>query len=189
MRCAPPRGNGQPPVCAHTPSTSPTAALSGDLERQRGMRGHSGKQGARAMARESAIRPAPRRANRRHAEPRQQQRMARHAERGQHVVAQARPGVGERLEQRPPGFAVAVPDWPRSRSIERSSRTAVPSSSGCASGASGWTHSRPCAASGNCSKHGEHTARGCTAEQISWTNPGSVNSADRAPPPIVAAPS
>src|ERR1039457_3281369 len=61
----------------------------------------------------------------------------------------------------------------------RSSTTASPSSRGGGS----W------AASGSCWKHGEQTARGCTAEQISWTNPGRVNSADRAPPPMVGAPS
>src|SRR5262249_19683162 len=32
----------------------------------------------------------------------------------------------------------------------------------------------------------EATAIGCTAEQMSWTKPGSVSSADLAPPPIVA---
>ena len=87
-----------------------------------------------------------------------------------------------------------MPRHPRPRlaavpSIDRSSSTAVPSSSGCASGAGGWIHSRPCSASGNCSKQGEPAAIGCTAEQTSCTNPGSVNSADRAPPPIVSAPS
>src|SRR5438105_2436296 len=32
---------------------------------------------------------------------------------------------------------------------------------------------------------GDATASGCTAEQMSWTKPGNVSSADRAPPPMV----
>jgi len=36
---------------------------------------------------------------------------------------------------------------------------------------------------------GDVTARAWTVEQMSWTNPGSVSSADRHDPPTVAAPS
>ena len=78
------------------------------FEGQSGMRGNSREQGARAVAAKARFRQAPRRAHRRHTELGQQQRMARHAERRQHVVAQARPGVGERLEERAPGFAVVA---------------------------------------------------------------------------------
>src|SRR5688500_9446312 len=62
--------------------------------------------------------------------------------------------------------------------------TAVPSSSGCASGASGWIHSSPCLSSGSPLKKGDMTASGWMAEQTSWTKPGSVRAAERAPPPM-----
>ena len=55
----------------------------------------------RARARSAAkarFRQAARRAKRGQAEPRQQERMARHAERRQHVVTEARPRIGEGLE-------------------------------------------------------------------------------------------
>src|ERR1019366_1789522 len=39
----------------------------------------------------------------------------------------------------------------------------------------------------NCSKQGEQTAMGWTAEQRSWVKPASVRAAERAPPPIWAA--
>ena len=60
-------------------------------------------------------------------------------------------------------------------------------SSGCASITCGATHSSPCARSGSDLKKGETTAKGCTAEQTSCTNPGSVSSAERHPPPTVSA--
>ena len=72
-------------------------------------------------------------------------------------------------------------------SIERSNATAVPSSSGCASASSGWTSSSPCSASGSSRRNGEASGCGWTAEQMSWTKPGSVSSAERDPPPIVSA--
>src|SRR6266540_3755972 len=62
--------------------------------------------------------------------------------------------------------------------------TAVPSSSGCASGASGWIHSRPCSLRVRPLKNGDSAAMGWIAEQTSCTKPGSVSSAERAPPPI-----
>ena len=48
-------------------------------------------------------------------------------------------------------------------------------------------NSSPCFASGSSRKNGDAAAIGCTAEQTSCTNPGSVNSAERAPPPISSA--
>ena len=184
MRCAPPRGNGQPPVCPQTPSTNPMAALKGDPSgsvecaaipaNKARARGPPKCDSASPRAGRIAAMPNLANSNGWRGSPSGAStswRSCGHASAsGSNSARQASPSR--------PRFAAV-------RSIERSSRTAVPSSSGCASGASGCTHSSPCAASGNCSKHGEHTAKGCTAEQISWTNPGSVNSADRAPPPIV----
>ena len=50
--------------------------------------------------------------------------------------------------------------------------------------AGGSIHSSPCAASGRVRQNGDAIANGWTAEQMSWTKPGSVSSADRTPPPI-----
>src|SRR5215216_6378693 len=71
-------------------------------------------------------------------------------------------------------------------STERSRTAADPSSKGWASGAGGWIHSRPCSSSGSVRKNGEAYPRGCMAEPRSWTNPGSVSSAERVPPPTVS---
>ena len=51
--------------------------------------------------------------------------------------------------------------------------------------ADGSIHSSPCAASGSVRQNGDAIANGWTAEQMSWMKPGSVSSADRAPPPMV----
>src|SRR5918997_2142710 len=72
------------------------------------------------------------------------------------------------------------------RSTERSSITAVPSSSGCASGAGESTSVRPCSARGSSLKNGEALASGWIAEQTSWTKPFRVSSAERTPPPTVS---
>ena len=175
MRCAPPRGNGQPPACPHTPSTNPMAALkadpSGSVEcaairptkraraakvRFRGKRGRIAAMPNWPTAADSA------------------------ALKG--ATSSAKAGTpANSNEHCPPGFAVAsqIGRGP----VDRAGRTAVPSSSGCASGASGH-HSSPCPASGNCSKHGEHCQR-CTAGryrgQIGRSTPP-IN----APPPITA---
>ena len=57
-----------------------------------------------------------------------------------------RPRLHQRTEEASPADRRPRPRLAAVASIDRSSITAVPSSSGCASGASGWTHSRPCAA-------------------------------------------
>src|SRR5260370_42277546 len=72
------------------------------------MRRQSGEQGARASAAKARFRQAASWAKSRHAEFREQEGMVRHAERRQNVVAEARPGGGERLEERSPGFAVGA---------------------------------------------------------------------------------
>src|SRR5256885_284811 len=46
---------------------------------------------------------------------------------------------------------------------------------------------RPCCSSGSLRNQGDKMPMGCTAEQRSWTKPGSVSSPERAPPPASAA--
>ena len=72
-------------------------------------------------------------------------------------------------------------------SSERASTTAVPSSSGWASGTPGWIISSPCSSSGRPARNGDAAVSACTAEHTSCTYPGSVSSAERVPPPIVSA--
>ena len=78
------------------------------LQRQSGMGGQAGEQGLRAVAAKAGFRQAPGGANSRHPKPGEQQGVAGHAEWRQHVVAQARPGAGEGLEEGAPGFAIAA---------------------------------------------------------------------------------
>ena len=59
--------------------------------------------------------------------------------------------------------------------------------SACATGTSGWTHSTPWRARSTDRKNGDAIPSGWAVEQTSWTNPGSVSSADRVPPPTVSA--
>ncbi len=83
-------------------------------------------------------------------------------------------------------FRHALPSSPSARSVAAKSRsrtTAVPSSSGCANGASPWIHSNPCSASGSVLKNGEPAAKGWTAEPKSCRNPGSVSGNVRVAPP------
>ncbi len=70
------------------------------------MRSESAEQGACAVATKTCFGEAARRPHRGHAELCQKEGMTRHAKRGQHVVAQARPGGSERLKERSPGFAI-----------------------------------------------------------------------------------
>src|ERR1035437_5542004 len=79
------------------------------------MGGKSGEQGARAMAAKTGFRHAPGGANSHHPELGEEEGMAGHAEWRQHVVAQARPGAGEGLEEGAPGFAVAAQIGGRAR--------------------------------------------------------------------------
>ena len=53
----------------------------------------------------------------------------------------------------------------------------------------GWTQRRPWRSSGKARSAGEAMPRGWIAEQMSWTNPGSVRTALRVPPPAVGCPS
>ena len=120
--------------------------MSGCVERQDRVRGAAGEQRARALARGSAARASAVAGSRRRqpeAAP-AASGCARQAQRAEQRRRAARAASrDERRDRRAVGAAVraeaaAVP------SSERSSITAVPSSSGCASGAGGWTHSSPC---------------------------------------------
>ena len=80
----------------------------------------------------------------------------------------------------PMSFVYARPSAPpidaAVASSERSSTTAVPSSSGCASATSGCRSSRPWPASGSVRRNGDPATSGWTAEQTSCRYPGSVSS-------------
>ena len=78
---------------------------------------HSGKQSASARPAKVRFSEPPRRANRCQPEPGQAQRVARHSKGRQHVVAQARPCIGKRLEQRAP--RLAVPPQIGRRAVDR----------------------------------------------------------------------
>ena len=67
--------------------------------------------------------------------------------------------------------------------VLRSSSTAGPSSSGCATGTSGCSQRRPCSSSRSVRKNGEARPSGWTAEHTSWRKPSSVSGSVRAPPP------
>ena len=79
------------------------------------------------------------------------------------------------------------PSWCAVSSTSRVTITALPSSSGWANAAGGSTQLRPCRSRSVSAKNGDVRPNGCTALQTSWTNPGSVSSADRAPPPTWSA--
>ena len=85
-------------------------------------------------------------------------------------------------------FRHASPSTPNSLAAAsrlRSKTTAVPSSSGWASGASPWIQFRPWSANGSDEKKGEPAARGWTAEPKSCRNPGRVRGRVRHAPPGV----
>src|SRR5918996_6010944 len=63
--------------------------------------------------------------------------------------------------------------------VECPSRGEIPTHTG------GSIHSSPYAASGKSRNRGEARANGYTAEQMSWAKPGSVNSDEHTPPPMV----
>jgi hypothetical protein len=95
------------------------------------------------------------------------------------------PGANEREVDRVKEAVRARQEWAEDDRLEVApARNAVPSSSGCAVGASGCTQ-----AMGNSRsrKSGESRPSGWIAEQTSCMKPGSVRSSERMPPPIVAA--
>ena len=109
-------------------------------------------------------------------------------ERPQEVGSEPVQRLGERAEQALPGAGVVRP----ARSSRRSPRTPAPAPPPCRrrtggrAGAAGWIQRRPCALEGRLGMNGAPTASGWIAEQTSWTKPGSVSSAERAPPPTVS---
>ena len=111
--------------------------------------------------------------------PRQPQRAEdRRAERLR-IADERRRTAGSRPRVRGPGRGAVS-------ATERSSITAVPSSRGWASGAGG-APAQAVLGQRQLVRNGEPTPSGWTAEQMSWTKPGSVSSAERQPPPTVAA--
>ena len=93
----------------------------------------------------------------------------------------------ERPNSAPPGRPVLAQARRRLARSSAPSRPALPSSSGWARSTSGQRHSRPCRSRSSECRNGEPTAIGCTAEQWSWSSPGTVSSLVRVPPPIVSA--
>ena len=128
------------------------------------------------------------RAERRQAEPRHRQRVTRDVEhRPQELRAELVGVADERPEQPSPGPAVRAAEASAVTATERSSTAARPPSSGCATGASGWTNSTPWAARSIGRKNGEASVSGRIVEQMSWRNPGRVSSSVRVPPPAFGA--
>ena len=190
IACEPPRGSGQPTAWPSIARTSPNDAVAGGLEREHRVRGVAGEERAGALAVEARARKPGRRAQRRAARTAPSSIGCRGGRGPASVSVDELVGAAdERPEQ-----ALARPRRrsPRPAAVsasERSSTTAVPSSSGCASGAGGWIHSTPCSASGTERMNGEASRAGGSREQVSWRNPGSVSSSVRSPPPIVSRPS
>ena len=84
----------------------------------------------------------------------------------------------------------AGPSSPSSRAVSsrlRRSSAGSSSSRGCASAISGSSHCTPQRSRASSRQKGESAPIGWMPEQRSWTKPGSMSSADRAPPPISSA--
>lgn len=104
----------------------------------------------------------------------------------QEVLGEGVPVAGEGRDQSAVGARVLGPSDMALSPTDRVSTAAVPSGNGWARDSCGWSHSRPCRASGIALKAGDPTASGCTAEHGSWRKPGRVSSSVRAPPPTVS---
>ena len=101
---------------------------------------------APARGRPRTVRERDRRAQRGHAEPGEQERPARHGQRREQHGSSESGLADERRDQPPVGRPVGAES--RRRLVERAlEHDRRPSSSGCASGAGGWIHSRPCCSS------------------------------------------
>ena len=186
MACEPPRGMGQPTACPAAANSHPKAADPSASKRQQRVRGIARKKRARRFGAEQQPGQGRRRPNA------TAPRSAPSAMDGRARCSSGDWIIGTSSRQRRP--TVQLPGDMRRRPHHRrtqvsssdcASTAADPSSSGCARGSGGWIHSRPCCARGKPAKAGELAAHGCTAEQTSCTNPGSVSSAERVPPPMV----
>ena len=184
---APPSGNGQPSTCAAAPSTSPAAALTGSVNGRiewaaipaNSARAASPrKRRATRVAGWSPSEPEP-------GHPQRPRRRRRHVERAEQVRQQRRRGVdrssrtgrGTRRRRRPtraPSRRRRHGAGPRSR--RRAGGRAPPAAR---------IQRRPCAARAGwrSAKNGEIRPKTWIELQTSWTNPGSVSSAERDPPP------
>jgi hypothetical protein len=186
MHCEPPRGNGHPNRCPLRRRTSPKPAVGlrsrGTIEcaaqpaNNARARSPEKVRAARPVADRAAWRPKRARAR----------GWEGSAVRGPRTAASS---FGQSAARGSSSRRYASPSGPSSVAVvsrERSSTTAVPSSSGCASGASGWSSSRPWSASGRFRRTGDPGTNGWIDEQTSCTKPGRVSSAERVPPPNVS---
>ena len=183
----PRRANGHPTAWASIPSTSPKDAVSG-RSRETIECAARPANSARAPGSRKAIR-ARRLAGSRAGNPNRASAIGCRGGRttGPRSVGSSRStsstnGANSR-RQAPP----SRPSPAAVSSIDRSTTTARSGASMWATGAGGWTHVTPPRSRSRDLKNGDATPSGCAVEHGSWMNPGSVSSAERAPPPAVAA--
>ena len=186
MRCDPPRGSGQFATCVATANINANDAVSGASRGRTECAARPAKS-ARARTPVNAMR-ARRRAGNAPGSPSRAMTIGCRGMRMSGPSASAarwsHSGTSGATSLR---YArVSGPRFAAVASIERSSRTAVPSSSGCASAAGGSIHTRPSRDRSSSRKNGDAAPSGWNAEHTSWTNPGRVSSAERQPPPIVS---
>ena len=140
------------------PQHQPERPARRPAERQRRVRRDAGEQRPGPRPRNASFASSRGRQQPEHAESRQQQWVpgqaaTARATSGEQIAASA-PRTGPSAA---PGAAHPAQADAPVVSVDRSSRTAVPSSSGWASGTGGWIHSRPCSASGSRRNSGEAT--------------------------------
>src|SRR6266508_3232375 len=179
MRREPPRGIGQPTAWPVTRNTIAKPAVKGWLS---GRNECAATPATRARARspwsDRVRTPAEKRAR----SPKQAKRRGSRGAwiAGRITSAKSRSQRSTYGETRRRYASPSAPRPTAVSSMDRSSTTAVPSSSGCA----GSIHSSPSSSRRSVLKKGDAFAIGWIAEQTSCTKPGSVSSAERAPPPI-----
>ena len=182
MACEPPSATTHPFACAATISISPTAAGHRPVESRERVRGHAGPQRPGLPPSCHTLGQGGGRQHRAGTEARQRQRMARHPQDrlggvGEQVVEVRR----HRLEHPRRHRWTVAPETnggPVDRSMQDAGGTVVQRM--------GAVHLRlqprePAEASFNSTKNGDASAIGWTAEQWSWTRPGTISSALRCP--------
>ena len=189
-RCEPPRATGHPTACAEHREQQTEAARSAARRAADRVRGHARRTAPAPRSVAEAPRPRPRPS----AAPARPKRASANGWRGSRERPEQgrRSGVASRRRAAP--SACGRPRRPRPEGRRPSpspSAPARPPSRRRAGGRAaivGCTSSTPISASGRVRKNGDAGASGWTAEQTSCTKPGSVSSAERAPPPTVSAP-
>ncbi len=181
----PPRATGHPTACASSPSTRPNEPLSGCPRRSiewaaipaNSARAAGSRKASRARDVAGSSAGSPNRAR-------------RSGCRGGRMIG-ARIAGTSRSHSRTYGpnsrrqASASRPSASSTAARSRSSTTLRPGASAWATGASGCTHSSPWRARSSDRRNGDARLSGWTDAQTSWTNPGSVSSADRVPPPTV----